>query len=132
MPLHRYIAFLFHGEPEDKSLVVMHSCNNPQCINPVHLSYGTTAQNTKDAVRDGLILRGSNAVAAKLTEEQVLKIKRLLQYTPNTMKVIADLFGVSIASIKDINRGRSWTHVTNCEYPIREDWREIQRQINQQ
>lgn len=33
---------------EIKDLCVMHSCDNPGCINPKHLSSGTWAQNNRD------------------------------------------------------------------------------------
>jgi hypothetical protein len=34
-------------------LVVMHSCDNPKCINPQHLSLGTRSDNTKDMISKG-------------------------------------------------------------------------------
>ena len=36
-----------------KHLVVMHSCDNPACINPQHLSLGTRSDNTQDMMRKG-------------------------------------------------------------------------------
>jgi len=35
------------------TLVVMHSCDNPCCINPAHLSLGTRKQNTIDMLNKG-------------------------------------------------------------------------------
>jgi hypothetical protein len=44
---HRYSFFLTHGRwPEPMCL---HSCDNPKCVNPNHLSEGTQEQNMREA-----------------------------------------------------------------------------------
>lgn len=49
---HRAAYRVFKGEiPE--GYVVMHSCDNPRCINPEHLSVGTLKDNTQDMMRKG-------------------------------------------------------------------------------
>ena len=40
---------LGHEVPDD--MFVLHSCDEPECINPKHLSIGTPKENTQDMIR---------------------------------------------------------------------------------
>ncbi len=52
MGLHRAVYWHYSGnDPEGK--VVMHSCDNPRCINPKHLTLGTQSDNILDCVSKG-------------------------------------------------------------------------------
>lgn len=54
---HRLFFYLFYGElPVD--LQVLHSCDNPGCVNPDHLSLGTNQDNMKDCNDRGRRPRG--------------------------------------------------------------------------
>ena len=56
--------------------------------------------------------------SSKVTAEEVALIKDLLASTNHTMREIGEPFGLSINSIKSINRGRTWKHVCHEEYGI--------------
>jgi DNA-binding CsgD family transcriptional regulator len=47
---------------------------------------------------------------AKLTEEQVIEIKKQLS-TGLLPKQVANTLNVSYHSVKDINRGKTWKHI---------------------
>lgn len=49
---HRYSLFLHQGTL-GQDTVVMHSCDNPSCINPAHLSEGTQKDNMADCKAKG-------------------------------------------------------------------------------
>ncbi len=49
---HRVSYELFVGSVPD-GLLVLHSCDNPECCNPNHLSVGTNKENILDKVSKG-------------------------------------------------------------------------------
>lgn len=58
---HRYSLMLHLGRPLVDGCVVMHSCDNPSCINPEHLAEGTQKDNMEDCRAKGRLgPRGTN------------------------------------------------------------------------
>lgn len=105
---HRYSAELAGMDIVGRQ--VLHSCDNPPCVNPAHLRPGTNAENSEDAVGRGRIPLGSQRPNSRLTEQEVADIKTML--ANGTMhKDIAAQYGVNRATITMINTGKSWRHV---------------------
>ena len=80
---HRAALLLFKGEPLNTPMDAMHSCDNPGCVNPDHISYGTRSDNMKDCSRKGRIRgtrdwRGQKNPKSKLSPEQHDDIVRLV------------------------------------------------------
>lgn len=69
------LAYEFLIGPIPRGLKILHSCDNPPCYNPKHLSPGTQADNMRDASRKGRS-RGIFQ-PSKLTAEQISEIRRL-------------------------------------------------------
>lgn len=84
-------------------------CNEPSCINPRHLRWGTALENQRDRLIDGTDLRGSRLSQAKLTERDVRQIRAELGKT--TQADLGRRYGVTINAIWCIAHGRSWRHV---------------------
>lgn len=104
---HRATYSLFR--PGDASPLVRHLCNNPACVNPLHLRGGTPQDNAADrvAAKRGGDLRGARNGRAKLSDEQVLEIRGCA----GTGAEVAKRLGVSKVLVCRIRRGAAWTHI---------------------
>ena len=80
-----------------------------------NLEWVTPAQNMKHAWETGLInsehSKGSNHANSKLTEKDVIEIRKLAAEKQLTRQQICDKFGISISTYKGIVTKRSWRHV---------------------
>jgi len=103
---HRISYLIFNGFiPEDK--IVLHTCDNPICINPKHLILGTQYDNIIDSVKKG---RHDKTV---LNEEAVKVIRWMLKYKYyyGLSKKLANLYGVNKSRIAMIKNNKCWQWV---------------------
>lgn len=103
---HRFSYEHFKG-PIVKNLYVCHTCDNRICVNPAHLWLGTHDENQKDKALKGRSVRGEKQVNHKLTEEQVLKIRK----DPRPRKKIAEDYKISYWYVSDIKSKKNWKHI---------------------
>lgn len=106
----RLMLTLTQGLPETKS-VAMHLCDNPPCINPEHLRWGSHKENTQDMLvknRHRTVLHyGEKHGNAKLTQEAVTFIRKA--YGPDrTQRYLAKLFGVGTTTIGNVLAHKIW------------------------
>lgn len=99
---HRVAYTLFTG-PIPEGIKVLHTCDNPQCINPAHLRLGTQQDNMIDATR-------KNRMRHKLSPADVLDIRRL-RAEGMTYPKISALYSVSENHIGLIARKLERIHV---------------------
>lgn len=90
--------------------VVRHACDNPGCVNPDHLTVGTQRDNIADRQQRARQARGSKNGRAKLTEEQVIEIRRSAKEGVKPSQ-LAHSFCISTYVISDILRGKTWKHL---------------------
>jgi hypothetical protein len=109
------VSYGLNVAPIPRGMVVMHRCNNKKCVNPFHLDVGTHSENTRDALRDGLRTeydrRGSSNPKAKLDDEAVKYIRRVIASGEAGRLELARLFGVDPNTISTIVKRQSWKHV---------------------
>ena len=96
--------------PIPAGYMVCHHCDNPRCFRPCHLFAGTQQDNLRDCREKGRNTRGSACHVAKLTEDDVRKIRSLVREGRRYM-VIAESFHVTKNTIWQIANRRSWKHV---------------------
>ncbi len=105
---HRLSYTLFVG-PFDEDLDILHSCDNPACVNPDHLRPGTHNENMQDMVNKGRSLKGESHNISKLKDDDIRQIRVLAQQIP--ILTIAKMFNVTQANVRFIVNGVTWKHV---------------------
>jgi len=92
--LHRKIFRLIGGGSPQ---VVMHTCDNPKCINPEHLRAGTFKDNSQDMAQKGRAGRTVINHAQRLIVDEMLATGML-------QEDVAALFGVTQSAVSSIHR----------------------------
>lgn len=123
-PVHRLSYELFKSKKKvPKGRVVMHSCDNPPCVNPKHLKEGTNQENMIDARRRRTVwqvrpyfrnpLKGHTT---KLNWNKVDEIRKIFSSGEFGYKELGDRFGVAGFTIKLIVTNKTW------KFRDKEEW----------
>lgn len=111
----------------------LHHCDQRPCCNPLHLYWGTKADNNADRARRGrnhaelrrgagnglrrhpeAVLRGSACGGSKLVEADVRHIR-----TSGLRAVdVTRAYGISSSQAKRIVRGETWLHVSPTHHEV--------------
>ncbi len=94
----------------DKTLQVLHSCDNKRCVNPNHLSMGTLQDNMADKNSKGRQAFGGRHGRSKITDEQARIIKTRLSHGFRNMDICRE-FNISQHIVSGIRRGIKWKHI---------------------
>ena len=119
------VAYELAKGPIEDSLIILHSCDNPPCVNPNHLSIGTKADNHQDMVNKGRkkyffgdengarkhperLRRGEDHAMAKLNWEQVEHIRESVRLKRFTQRQLAEKYKISPATVCLIIKNKIW------------------------
>lgn len=89
--------------------LVLHSCDNPACVNPNHLRVGTQLDNMDDCVRHGNRPVGAKCPQAKLTEANVRAIRK--NVNGYSQQKLAAIYGVANSTIFRVIHKVDWKSV---------------------
>ena len=107
---HRFAWEIANG-PIPAGMLVLHSCDNPRCVNPDHLRVGTHVDNMADMdARNRRVNnqnKGVDCPAAKITEDDVRAIR---QDTRRQIDIAKD-YGISQPVVSKIKLKQAWKHV---------------------
>lgn len=109
---HRVAYTIAYGMiPPDR--IVLHKCDTRLCSRYSHLELGTYQKNTQDGYARGrhVPIQGSHHGMSKLTEDDVIEIRRLYALQQITKPELAKLYNVSRSCIKQVTTNQRWQHV---------------------
>lgn len=108
----RYIYEKHYKTKIPEGMIVRHECDNSACINPLHLKIGTIKDNSDDKVKRNRHKKGMQIHTSKLTEQQVIEIKKELQhYSHGDLKILAKKYNVDASLISNIKSNTIWKHI---------------------
>lgn len=109
------VAWEITNGPLTEEQHALHMCDRPLCVNPAHLRIGNQSENMADMrakKREAPmpILSGRRHPKAVLTDEMVSDARRRYS-NGETVKEMAEEYGVGRTVLGSAVHGRSWRHV---------------------
>jgi hypothetical protein len=117
------VSYEIHNGPIPPGLFVLHSCDNPPCVNPKHLHLGTNVDNMREAVERKRFPLGEAKATARLSEQQVCEMRRRL-HAGERVGAVAGAYGVDRSTVRRVASGIYWGHVGE---PV---WRSRRRRLS--
>lgn len=115
---HRMMLFWFKRIPtlekmrQNKTGIALHSCDNPSCVNPEHLSVGTAAENISSVYQRGRMppRSGERGPLAKLSDSDAEYVITAV-YSGVARSSLAAKYKVHRSTIDSIVLGKTFKHV---------------------
>lgn len=106
---HREMLKYSTGLNPDRSTLACHKCDNPKCINPDHLFWGTSKDNAQDMIKKGrqADIKLIKRKLSKLSQEDVNKIRELRK-NGDSLNSIAAKFNISFQQVSKICLMQRW------------------------
>ena len=112
---HRVSYEMYYAKPLE-DLHCLHTCDNPSCINPLHLFAGTNLDNMRDKIQKNRCYtgnqKGENNGASKLSKKQVLKIRELYKSGNYTTFKLGEMYNVNRSTISYIINNKTYKNLS--------------------
>lgn len=109
--MHRAHRVAYYLRYRSLPKVVRHVVPLPPDVNPFRLEGGTQMDNIADRdVRDGTTARGRTHGRSKLTESDVVKIRKA-HAKGASMTALGRLYGINRTTVRQIVTRETWQHV---------------------
>lgn len=108
--VHRVVAEAFIPNPHDKKCVnhIDHVKDNNHVDN---LEWATHSENTNHSKDNTDFAKGERSHKAKLTEKDVLAMRRMYETGEYTTRELAPIFKVGKSAVHSIVSRKTWTHI---------------------
>lgn len=105
-------SYTLHKGEISAGCVIMHSCDNPACVNPSHLFEGTQADNLTDMrqKKRERFLAGSSHANSRLSES-IVREARVRRNNGERLCALAREYGVAESTLHHAISGKTWSHV---------------------
>lgn len=111
---HRVSYEIYYAEPLN-DLHCLHKCDNPSCVNPLHLFAGTNLDNVRDKVKKGRCYsgnqKGEHNGASKLKDIDVKSIRKLYNTGSYTTIKLGEMYNVTRSTISYIVNNKTYKHL---------------------
>ena len=108
-------GIISHYSDSLKELHCLHKCDNPSCVNPLHLFEGTNLDNVKDKILKGRCYtgyqKGEHNGASKLKDADVIEIRKLYKTKNYTTIKLGEMYEVHRSTISYIINNKTYTHL---------------------
>ncbi len=94
----------------DRSLCILHKCDNPACVNPDHLCIGTIYDNVTDRNKKKRTAKGVSIKRSVFNEDQIIEIRNKYKSGIGVYK-LSLIYNVTNSAISKIVNFKNWKHV---------------------
>lgn len=99
------LAYELFVEPIPAGASILHTCDNPWCINPDHLFPGSQLDNVRDMIAKG---RDRFDTRRLLTPEQLAEVRKAIAEERYSLNEIGRMFGIKGSYVWAIKHGVSY------------------------
>jgi hypothetical protein len=106
---HRLSYWIHNDYKNPKNNYICHTCDNPSCVNPIHLVLADVHWNNNDKIKKNRQKgpKGIQNFQAKFSDQDIIDIRN----NPNHYEIISLKYNVHPETIRLIKKRKTWKHL---------------------